>query len=1122
MSVTALPPGDAQHHQEFLLTLQSGRPLIFILPDGGPESADARLARTVPAALIASMIVESGRTITTRVEISGGIIEGPLNLPHVTFAAGLKLTDCEFTGPVDFSFSVFERMADFSGSKFDDRVLFRAAHVKCDLRLDMAVFVDTAMFSDLRVDEVLEAGGTTFGDAHFYRAEIMKRAAFRPFTKKNQTVPTRFKGEARFGGATFQGNADFQGVEFENGANFDGVRIARNAYFHAIEVSNQRIAPRFAGPTSFYSARIGGDANFRGAKFEKKLNLSLVKVDGALTFRSFTLGDEIFETTFDGEVSFYSAEVRGDFDFNSVQFKANANFSSIKVQGTTGFCVSRLNDQMVPARFGGQANFFNAQFKGNVDFRGSQFADKVQFDRCHVSGNLLFRNMEIQNEVIQTRFMSGVRFFAAHIEGDADFQAVEFGGKAVFNLIRIGGRALFQSVIVEKQIFQTAFRDEGNFTRASIQGDVQFSGTLFKGRFLLDHATIGRSLFCNAVTADELVVRTQFEREARFVSTQVQADAEFNGALFRQQTKFDRISIGHSAAFSVNRSPSKITKSTSTRFYDEVSFIRAHIQGDADFRGAQFDQFVSFETVRIHGAGRFRTIQVNDQVFRTTFGGKVTFYGCEVSGELNLNGVYFAADADFTLTRVDGEVRFAAMRLNNQNFPVQFRGQVTFFNARFQKNCYFPGAEFQARAVFDRVEIGGNAAFRSIPLGNEVLPCVFRGQLSFVAATLQWDASFEGAQFHQRADFSLIKIGQDAWFRSAIHNKQISRTMFHQDASFMGATVQGSLHFNDATFRRGVAFNNMEVTGDATFKNTNFGVLLEAGEQVDFEAANFASKADFSSAIFCRDAVFDRVEVSGVARFQTTKFRGRLSLRDAKFHIFVFDQDSNLVAASSPDSLPSGEEPQTQFNDIDLRGFSYDTMNGDWRKVFTKVSPYARQPFSFLEKTLRSTGNDREADDAYLMRRKHERKWIRERVLRQRKILEIPKLLFDGFQWLLFNYGVRPYGLLLAALAILLVGVYMFSQPNAVKVKPPPGAAAQDTAVTLSKTQALGMSLRLFSPIEIASGSEWVPTQQLAPYVGRIQVSYAGYASFHRLAGFVLVPIGVLVLGGLLRRQAKP
>jgi hypothetical protein len=126
------------------------------------------------------------------------------------------------------------------------------------------------------------------------------------------------------------------------------------------------------------------------------------------------------------------------------------------------------------------------------------------------------------------------------------------------------------------------------------------------------------------------------------------------------------------------------------------------------------------------------------------------------------------------------------------------------------------------------------------------------------------------------------------------------------------------------------------------------------------------------------------------------------------------------------------------------------------------------------------------------------------------------------FQWLLFNYGIRPYRLLVAGIAIIALGMIMFSRPNAVKIKTTTPTPANNQPITLNMTQALGFSVRLISPVEIASGGEWVPTQELAPVIGRFRVSYAGYASFHRLAGFVLVPLGVLVLSGLLRRQAKP
>ncbi len=1008
------PHTESARDQGFLASLKAGTPLRFLVEDA-PETSDARLERTIPATLIEKIVTEPDRTVAIAIEISNAIIDGPLNLRHVTFKSGVTLTDCEFIGTVDFSFSTFEHNANFSGSKFTDRALFRAARMKCDLRIDEATFADDSKFTDIHVDEVLSAEGTTFGSVDFHRMEVTKRSSFQPFSKTDQLLPTRFTGDVRFGGANFQGNADFSGTQFEAKADFNGVRIGRNAFFRAIEIEKKTVAPRFAGDADFYGVQIQGDAYFRGAQFEGALNFTLVKIDGTASFRTVVLCDQLFLTRFAGAVDFYGAVVRGNFDFSGAQFANKTNFTSIKIDGETRFCASRLNGNNVPTRFASEANFYHAELKSIADFRGCEFAGRAAFDRCHVGGNALFRSMDLEGTFVITRFMSEARFFAANIEGEADFQAVQFEGRAVFNLSKTGSRALFQSIVLDQRTIQTVFHQEVTFNRVSIQGDAQFNGVHFKGPVFFDGAIIGQGLLCGSDGIDSLG-RTEFDDKVRFVRTRIQSDVNFTGAVFKQETNFERVFVGGVAWFGVAWMKGE---ATATVFLGPVNFYNAEIQGRSDFRGARFKE-AKFDLVTFGRGVSFNTVEVNKQIFQTRFEGKVSFYSAAVSGDLDFNGVEFEGDADFTLLKVEGESRFRAIRLANQKIPVRFGGNVIFFNARLQANCYFIGVHVQGSAVFDRLEVAGNAIFRSDQLGNEILHGCFVSEVRFVNAHIDGQADFRGVKF------------------------------------------------------RG-------------------------------------------------DVMFDRTEIDGIACFQRTSFGARLSLRDANFHILLFD-DERSVDVKSQNPVVDNSPTETQFVEVDLRGFSYDTMSTDWRKLFATMDPYDRQPFSFLEKNLRTSGNDREADDAYLLRRKQERRWIRERVFNERRFREFPKLLFDEAQWLGFNYGVRPYRLLALGIIIIALGMFMFSQPNAVKVKPatPVPVPQNNQPVTLNKTQAFGFSLRLFSPVEIASGSELVPTQDPAPFLGRLRISYAGYASFHRLAGFVLVPLGVLVLTGLLRRQAKP
>jgi hypothetical protein len=136
--------------------------------------------------------------------------------------------------------------------------------------------------------------------------------------------------------------------------------------------------------------------------------------------------------------------------------------------------------------------------------------------------------------------------------------------------------------------------------------------------------------------------------------------------------------------------------------------------------------------------------------------------------------------------------------------------------------------------------------------------------------------------------------------------------------------------------------------------------------------------------------------------------------------------------------------------------------------------------------------------------------------------------LGDSLYGLLAQYGVDTSRLSLVALLCLLGGTLVFSRPGAVSPKVKQGEALKPSpAMSLSWWEALKVSMHYFTPVDIPMGSEWVPAEQpieLRLRLGRralaIRLSPSTYAAlFLTLAGWVLVPLGIAALTGLLRRS---
>jgi hypothetical protein len=281
---------------------------------------------------------------------------------------------------------------------------------------------------------------------------------------------------------------------------------------------------------------------------------------------------------------------------------------------------------------------------------------------------------------------------------------------------------------------------------------------------------------------------------------------------------------------------------------------------------------------------------------------------------------------------------------------------------------------------------------------------------------------------------------------------------------------------------------------------------------------------------------FRQAEATGVVLFQGAVFSKSVSLRESHFLITLLREESSSVTWAATEESPSvnpSDRNEAQLNGkIDMRGFTYSRLVADWRELFDRLYPYDRQSYSHLETVLRMAGHDNQADEVYLARRRIEAQHSWNRVLRKNEygeltlrqsLVEIPRALGEWFQRVLFNYGIRPYRLFLFSIFVLLIGVFVFSQPGAVLKKESRSQASQEENIRLTRSEALNVSLHQFIPIiEIPPGNQWVPSDKPAPILSSLNISFAGYATLHRIAGAILVPLGIAALTGLLRRRENP
>jgi hypothetical protein len=188
-------------------------------------------------------------------------------------------------------------------------------------------------------------------------------------------------------------------------------------------------------------------------------------------------------------------------------------------------------------------------------------------------------------------------------------------------------------------------------------------------------------------------------------------------------------------------------------------------------------------------------------------------------------------------------------------------------------------------------------------------------------------------------------------------------------------------------------------------------------------------------------------------------------------------------------------------------------------ELFPKIATTDRQPYAQLEQALRKVGDDARANQVYLERRRVERK----QMFFERRFL---KWLTDLLYRSVANYGVRPYRLLGYTLLLIVLGTLFFSPPGALnpkddkRVSSTPGDSSD-----YNLARALGVSVHEFLPIEVPVGSGWVPASRrisipfgTEKYRLCIRVWPSVYGTCLRLAGAILVGIGLGSITGLLRR----
>jgi len=491
-------------------------------------------------------------------------------------------------------------------------------------------------------------------------------------------------------------------------------------------------------------------------------------------------------------------------------------------------------------------------------------------------------------------------------------------------------------------------------------------------------------------------------------------------------------------------------------FQDEPNFSYSTLKRHLVLEGSTFRKGVRFEST---------TVDLNASLKATTFlGGEAVLKDLQVHGLLNMRDAQFA-------DRVN--VRAERMHLDKgADFSnAVFGANVDFSGVEDHSDLFFVGAKFQREFSLTTAKIGGSLFLTDAQ---------FDGSAQLPGMQVAYNVSAERAVFKNRANFSESQIG------SFLDLSGARFEFTDRPANFARATVAA-----------GGFFDSVEFIGGGKF-----------------DGAHFNADASFDEAVFERPVSFDRAHFDQSARFEHCVFKKKVSFHETSFGSLDLSRNGRA----------GGHD---QFGgQVDLQGCTYGRGQVQWQSLLTmsdgrsRLAGVDKQPYLQLQKTYEAAGNDVAANQVLLQ-------W--HRVDRQ-DIFRVSKLrwLIDCVPWLTTNYGVAPGRLLEVSALLLLFGMLIFSRPGAVLSGV--SNSRKETAVIASGIRllhwdALAVSLHQFLPLEVPIGSEWNPSRDPVTlrFVHRkrrvilLRMRPSTCATLLKVCGYILVPLEVLVLNGLLR-----
>jgi hypothetical protein len=361
---------------------------------------------------------------------------------------------------------------------------------------------------------------------------------------------------------------------------------------------------------------------------------------------------------------------------------------------------------------------------------------------------------------------------------------------------------------------------------------------------------------------------------------------------------------------------------------------------------------------------------------------------------------------------------------------------------------------------------------QEIPFHVVLKHCHFEKGVNFYQATFKKGLVIQYSEFDK-----LEMIGA-----TIIGIVEARETVFASTADFTNAKITGYISLEKATFNGGVSFTGSEIGNNL---NINGAKFLSKVETANFETMKVGNDVFLRQASFMGPVKFSGAVIRGNFEANNAEFKGQRigqgsgpRFDDMKFDGGVFSVYSFQLGS-----------PPARLGGMEYR--SLEVGKNESLLDLAELAEFSTDFYAGLEEFLQKSGQPEKADKVFVRMKQ-----------RQRATLGWPAYLGSLFLDWSVAYGRQPSRAFLWSGLVVLIGCLVFRQRS--------GMQAQDPKDESRPYNPFWYSLDLFAPvINLESADAWMPKQD-RPIARH-------YANIHRILGWILLPIGLAALTGLIK-----